>query len=307
MKFQVKSDIAINADIEKVKDHIIDFNKWSAWSPWSICEPDHKVTIKGDKGSVGHEMSWDGEIIGSGTNTIEEIEGNSIKYNLEFHKPWKSHSKTAFHLEKTSDGTKVTWTMDSSMPFFLFFMVKPMKSWIEMDYERGLSMLKSMIETGEVPAKTTNEGVIDFEGFNYVGIKRTTHYKNMPKDMSEDFNKIMKKLESEGRTAKHWFCLYPKVDMGNKMFTYIAAASAENLLDTEFSGEFIKGEIKTTKALEVKHHGSYRFLGNAWSMGMMYFRAKKMKRNGNPFEYYWNNPSNTDEKDLKTSIYFPSK
>lgn len=40
--------------------------------------------------------------------------------------------------------------MDGKLPYFMFFMVKMMKNWIGMDYERGLAMLKEFIETGEV-------------------------------------------------------------------------------------------------------------------------------------------------------------
>ena len=42
--------------------------------------------------------------------------------------------------------------MKSQLPFFLFWMVKKMKVYIGMDYERGLKMLKDYLETGLVPS-----------------------------------------------------------------------------------------------------------------------------------------------------------
>ena len=89
--------------------------------------------------------------------------------------------------------------------------------------------------------------------------------------------------------------------------TYIAAISDENLLGVELSGEFVRGKVKPGKGLEIKHKGSYEFLGNAWSMGMMYARAKKLKGSDIPYEYYWNDPRKTATADLETSIFFPVK
>ena len=308
MKYNLARDITINASVDKVLPHITDFHKWKQWSPWSNCEPDHKQTIEGEAGKIGHKMRWDGEIIGSGEMVLEDMTDTTMSYDLQFFKPFKSKAKTKFIVEKLSENeTKVTWTMDSSMPFFLFFMVKMMKSWIEMDYDRGLIMLKDMVEVGKIEATTTNEGIVPFEGFSYIGIQKTSTMENMPKEMEACFDKLMNDFKSKGKNAQKWICVYPKVDMANKMFTYICAASDEQLDGESLGDEYIKGNIATGNVFKVSHHGSYKFLGNAWSMGMMYVRGKKMKQTGKPFEFYHNSPHDTDEKDLRTDICFPVK
>ena len=307
MKFHVERSTSIKADLKKVKSLVDDFKQWNKWSPWTMVEPGCKMNYEGAMGEVGHKMSWDGEIIGSGTNTIEAVGANKIDYDLEFLSPNRSKAKTSFHFEEEGGEVKVTWTMDSSMPFFLFFMIPLMKAWIGMDYDRGLKMLKALAEKGEVNAKTTNEGSTSLDGFSYVGVQRTGSMDEIAQYMKEDFKKLMKALESKGVVAKHWVSLYPKFDMKNQMMTYIAACSDENLKDVDLGPDFVRGEIKSGQALEIKHKGSYEFLGNAWSMGMMVLRAKKMKQGGVPFEYYWNNPNDTQEFDLETSVYFPLK
>ena len=307
MKYQVKRSITIKAPLKKVRPFIEDFKHWESWSPWSIIEPGHKQKIKGDTGEIGHQMTWNGKIIGSGTNEIVAFEGNSIIYDLNFIKPFKSFSKVRFDFKKVKAGTKVTWIMDSSMPFFLFFMIPKMRAWIGMDYDRGLTMLKTLIEDGKIPAKTTNEGLKKFEGFSYVGIKKTSTKEKMPKEMGKAFDDLMNTLQKEGKKAKHWVSIYPKVNMAKQEFTYIAAASAENLDGVELPKNYIRGEIKTQKMLQIMHKGPYTFLGNAWSMGMMTLQAKKIKQNGIPFEYYWNHPKKVQAKNLKTSIFFPVK
>jgi len=307
MKFNITRNTLIKADMQKVQSLVKDFKHWSTWSPWTIAEPDCKMSSEGSPGQVGHQMSWDGEIIGSGMNTIEAISENQISYNLEFIKPFKSKAKTAFEFKKKEGGVEVTWTMDSSMPFFLFFMIPMMKAWIGMDYDRGLKMLKAMAEHGKVNAKTTNGGITEFKGFSYVGIQRTARMDEIAKSMGPDFEKLTKDVQAKGLNPKHWVSLYPKFDMKSQMMTYIAAASVEDAEQVDMGSDYVAGSIKSGKMLEIKHDGSYEFLGNAWSMGMMYLRAKKMKQKPVPFEYYWNNPKETKEDELKTSIYFPVK
>lgn len=89
--------------------------------------------------------------------------------------------------------------------------------------------------------------------------------------------------------------------------TYIAAVSDEDLKEVDLGPDYVRGEIASSKALEIKHDGAYDFLGNAWSMGMMYLRAKKMKGKHFPFEQYWNSPMEEEPDNLKTSVFYPVK
>lgn len=308
MKYDLSRSITIDVSIEKVRPLIEDFSYWAAWSPWSIIHPEHESTIEGSKGQVGQVMSWNSEVIGSGKMTLEKRDGDHFDYDLQFFKPFKSKAKSSLILETLSENqTKVTWTMASSMPAFLFFMVKTMKSWIEMDYDRGLKMLKAMAENGVIKANTNCEGVVDFEGFSYVGLQNTSSMELMPENMTKDFSKLMEEMDKNSARAEKWISVYTKVDMANKLFTYVAAASDEGLQDKSLPSPFIKGTIRSGKMFKVTHKGSYDFLGNAWSMGMMHTRAKKLKMNGKPFEFYVNSPKDTSEEDLITHIYFPVK
>ena len=308
MKYNVEKSTTIEAPTNQVRSLIEDFKHWNSWSPWTIVEPDCPITINGQPNKQGHSMFWDGEIIGSGQNTLRSSDNRGIYYDLEFFKPWKSQAKTSFLFEDMGKQTKVTWTMDSTMPFFLFFMVKTMKNWIGMDYERGLRMLKEMAEKQRIDCKTTNNGIIDYKGFSYVGIKRTTTIADMPNAIKQDFERLVNDIVVEKqKSAMHWLCIYPKFDMKNMTATYIAAVSDENLKNENLGSNYVNGNIKDSKMLEIKHDGSYEFLGNAWSMGMMVTRAKKYKCTDFPFEQYWNSPMETPPEELKTSIYFPIK
>lgn len=308
MKFQVTRSILVDKDLDSVKILVEDFSHWNVWSPWTIAEPDCKIEVTGTPGEVGHTMSWDGKIIGAGTNKLTSNETDTLQYDLTFLTPYTSESKITFTFEKENNGTIVTWIMDGSMPFFMFFMISSMKAWIGMDFERGLKMLKELAEKGSIPAKTSNKGIVDLEGFSYVGIQKTVSMENIGTEMQSDFDRILKDVvENAGKTAQHWVSLYPKMDMKNGQMTYIAAVSDEDIAGVDLGEDYVRGTIDSGKALEISHDGSYEFLGNAWSMGMMYLRAKKLKQKGVPFEHYWNSPKETKPEDLKTSVYFPLK
>ncbi len=308
MKYQVEKSINVNVPISSVRSFVEDFSKWNSWSPWTIIEPSCPIEIQGKPKSSGHTMKWDGKIIGSGRNTVRSYSENEICYDLEFLKPWKSKAETRFKFDQIGDQTKVTWTMNSSMPFFMFFMVKIMKNWIGMDYDRGLRMLKAVSEDGVVECETTTNGVVDYQGFSYIGIKRSISFSEMESAMKKDFEQLVSDIVVKAeKSAKHWVCVYPKFDMKNMQVTYIAAVSDENLADVDLGSAYTRGQIKSGKMFEVKHHGPYDFLGNAWSMGMMHMRAHKYKAKGFPFEQYWNSPMEVEAKELKTSIFFPIK
>jgi len=307
MKYHISRSIHIEAIPAKVKSLLEDFSKWSSWSPWTVLEPTQKGSVTGEKGSVGHSMTWDGDIIGAGTMTISEVKDNFWKHDIAFTKPFKSKAVATMAVSEEKGGTKVTWTMDSSMPFFLFFMIPSIKMMVGMDYDRGLTMLKAMAEQGKVNATTTNKGVVDFTGFSYIGVARDCTMKEVPNTMSEDFGKLMELCATHKKKARQWATIYTKMSSKTGDMSYVCFMSDEEFEGMELPAGFVRGTIDSSKALEITHDGPYDYIGNAWAMGMMTLRAKKMKQKGPAIEYYWNSPHNTKPEDLKSSVYFPIK
>ena len=308
MKFNVQRSILIDAPKDTVKPLVQNFKNWNSWSPWTVAEPDCPIEIKGDPQSPGHSMSWEGQIIGSGQNVLASYTDQNLTYDLSFFKPFKSQAKTAFLFQEKNGSTEVTWTMDSQMPFFMFFMIPTMKTMIEMDYDRGLRMLKAVAEEGNVNATTTNKGVVAIEEFSYVGLKRTVSIDDIGTEMQKDYDTLTEDLVHKyDIEPEQWVSLYPKMNMKKREMTYIAAISDEKLTEESLPEQYVRGTVKSGNALEIRHDGPYDFIGNAWGMGTMYVRSKKIKQSGVPFEKYWNHPKEVAPEELQTSIYFPLK
>ncbi len=303
-KFEVSQSVVINAPISAVKPKILDFKDWINWSPWLVAEPDCKLDYADD----GSWYSWDGDIIGSGKMHHVSDDGEVIKLDLAFFKPWKSQADVEFRFAETSDGTKVTWSMKSALPFFMFFMKNKMVAWIGMDYQRGLAKLKDYVETGDVPSNVAFAGRVNHRGIRYVGISNSCDNEVIGEVMSKDFQSLKTWLADKEREGVEFFSIYHKWDMVNGKASYTAAVAMEEI-PSELPAGFVSGTYNRSDAYKVVHTGAYRHLGNAWSAGMMHGQAKQFKQSKtqDPFEKYMNDPAVTAEKDLVTEVYFPCR
>lgn len=172
-KIELNRSIEINASPEKVFKALNDLNQWRIWSPWLILEPETKVTVSDDT----KYYEWDGKRIGAGNMQItSEVKNQSVNLDLTFLKPWKSKAKVRFELKGIGDHTEVTWFMDSSLPFFMFWMKKMMMGFIGMDYERGLNLLKDFVEEGEVYSKLEFIGEESFPKNTVFGCAQALYY-----------------------------------------------------------------------------------------------------------------------------------
>ncbi|GAB5418918.1 MAG: SRPBCC family protein [Crocinitomicaceae bacterium] len=307
-KVHVEKSVLINAPIDKVFKVVSDFHTWTTWSPWLVAEPDAKVTVRED----GKFYSWEGDVVGAGEMTISnEVENTSVDIDLQFLKPWKSKAKVSFAMKEEDGGVRVMWDMDSSLPFFMFWMKKMMVAFIGNDYQRGLTMLKDYVELDKVPATLNIKGMEDFPGYTYIGIKQdTVKIAAMGEAMESDYTTLMTYMMDgkEDQMAGPAFSIYHKWDMvgGNAAYT---ACIPVTEVPTDLPAGVITGSVPATKVHVMHQKGPYRHIGNVWSAQHMRLRNKKFKSNKSvdPMERYLNSPKNTEENDLETEVLFAVK
>lgn len=301
--FLVRKSIRIAAPAQQVYELVRDFKSWPAWSPWLIAEPDARVTYAPD----GRGYAWAGDITGSGEM---EITGGdppwSIHYRLTFLKPWKSVNQVAFHFSEHDHETEAEWTMEGTLPWFMFWMKGMMSAWIGADYERGLRMLKDLAETGAVPSKLEFQGLQPVAGFPYVGVRSTCATAEIGPSMERDMARLTAWLAESGAVpAGPPLSITHQWDPANGTAEYTVALPA----DAAAPDGFVRGEIPTCTAYVVRHTGAYRHLGNAWAAGMMHGRAKRFAADKRVplFEIYDNDPAATPEAGLVTRVHLPAK
>lgn len=305
-KFALEKTILINAPIETVFATVRDFTSWPKWSPWSIAEPACNVTFSED----GKTYSWDGDIIGSGIlNITGESANTSIDYTITFLKPMKSTSSVGFSFRSVGDATEASWSMSGSLPFFLFFLKPMLINGIGGDYQRGLRMLKDLVETGSVPSQLSWAANQNVSGFNYVGLARETSLAEVQTSLTEDLKTVHAWItENNVPIAGPVVALYPKFHMSKGLVSYIVAYPVSEK-PSDLPPSFVYGSIPDSQNYEITHSGPYCHLGNAWAVGQMHMRAKLFAQNKSipPFERYITDPGETPENKAITAIHFPSQ
>lgn len=303
-KFQVTKSQLIKAPKEKVYDNIRNLQKWTAWSPWLILDPESKVTVTDDNTSY----SWEGKRMGSGKMTVVDEKTNEwIKYDLLFLTPFKSQADIRFALKQSGANTEVTWHMESRLPFFLFFMKKIMTAFLGMDFQRGLYLLKDYCEDGKIHSRLDFKGISTHPGCEYVGIKTTCAMDDVNVQMTEDFTRLMESLAPDLIIGEP-FSIYHKWDIVKGLVTYTSSVPVKNKPAALPDG-VTYGQLPATSVYTLRHTGPYLHLGNAWSALNSMQRNKEFKVNKkiHAFETYVNEPSTTPDSELITDVHFPVK
>ena len=145
----VSRSIETTAPPAKVYAIVSSFKRGSEWSPWAAKDPKMQQTFSGPEQGVGAKFAWksDNPEVGSGNQEIVVAEPDKrVESNLEM--DGMGRMKSAFVLEPSGTGTKITWNFVSppagdpvSRWFGLFLdgMVGP-------DFEKGLVNLKALAE-----------------------------------------------------------------------------------------------------------------------------------------------------------------
>ncbi len=303
-KLNIERSISIGAPPEKVFAVVRDFRQWQAWSPWLIAEPGCQVAYGDDGGSY----RWDGQIVGSGEMTVTaESSPHAIDHRLTFFKPWKSVSAVAFRFSEDTGGTRVVWTMNGSLPVFLFWMKSMMTALVGMDYQRGLTMLKDYVERGSVPSRLDFAGRRPFDGFPYLGVRSRCATSEIGPRMEDALANLRNGLETGGLSPSGSpFAVYHRwnVVKGDCEFTLGFPVATSTPVSPE---GLVAGVMPDCETFVIRHTGAYRHLGNAWAAGMMHGRAKvfTQSRSVHPFEVYETAPGDVPENEAVTAIHFP--
>lgn len=304
--FDVSRTVPIEAPPSEIFALVRDFRNWPKWSPWLIADPRTKLDFSDD----GRRYDWDGPVTGSGfIEVTDEREGASIDYSLTFLSPWKSTNRVGFRFTAKDGGTAVTWSMTGTLPWFMGWMKSRMAGFIGADYDRGLNMLKDLIETGSVPSHLEFPGVTDVPGTEYVGINTECPITELGCHMQKDFARLRAWLEEadispSSRPFSSVTMWAPDRDLCRYTvcLPFIEAPA-------EAPAGFVAGTRPACRAYQVRHIGAYHHLGNAWTAGMMHARAKVFDASKRlaPFEIYESNPEETPAEELVTVVHIPAR
>lgn len=150
-EFRVTRSASMAAPPEAVFAQVNELKRWPAWSPWAKKDPQMKQAYAGPPAGVGASTSWIGnQDVGEGRMTIVESRPNqSVRFRLEFFKPFAATNEAEFAFAPEGAGTRVTWTMEGRNNFIgkAMGLIFDFDKMIGADFEAGLAGMQSIVET----------------------------------------------------------------------------------------------------------------------------------------------------------------
>lgn len=149
-QFTVQRTVRIAAPPERIYPDIVDFRRWTGWSPWERMDPAMRKTYSGAASGRGAVYEWEGNSkVGQGRMEITDASApTSVTVKLDFLKPFETHNTAKFTLVPAGGSTDVTWSMFGSSPLMIKLMgvFFNMDKLVGKDFERGLASLKTLAE-----------------------------------------------------------------------------------------------------------------------------------------------------------------
>ena len=137
---KIEVSIEIEAPVVIVYEKVTDLQTWPTWAPWWKKDSTMTTVYSGQKSGLGAKMSWSGL---DGGGSLEIVEANftkNLKNELFFEGMPPSYHILTF--EETDKGTRVTWSFQDELPFYVHFM----QLFISPELEEGLIGLKKWCE-----------------------------------------------------------------------------------------------------------------------------------------------------------------
>jgi hypothetical protein len=146
-----EQSILINASLDKVWGKMNSLHAINQWNPWMGIDPNMKLQYSGTDGTPGASFSWDSPVknVGAGGQTILSVKDRSlVATRVDFLRPFKSTGYANFDVEAERSETRVTWSINSKMPYPINIvkLFGGIQRNMGRDFSKGLNKLKAMCE-----------------------------------------------------------------------------------------------------------------------------------------------------------------
>ncbi len=289
-----------------------DFRRLTLWSPLTDADPNVRILYSGSSKGVGATMTWDGAVVGSGTQTI--VESRPYEHVGIVMSPGEpGEAKSWFDLAPGTGTTMVTWSFeaDYGMNIVGRYFASMLGGVVARDYENGLANLRELAES--LPAADFSDLqiehiVIEATEIAYLPTRSRPQSAAMSEAMGEAYFQVLNfidehDLEDAGApmSIMHTF--------SGAELEFDAAIPVRGVTEaTPRDGASVKlGHTYAGPVIRVEHIGSYRALGETHRKISAYLAAHGIERNGATWESYVSDPGDVPEEELLTYVFYPIK
>lgn len=287
-----------------------DFHRVALWSPWLDADANVRIIYSGPDRGVDATMTWDGTIIGSGTQTITESRPfehiSSVMNSAE-----ASESRTWFDLRPDHGATLITWGFDSDHGYNLIgrYFSMMLASIVRRDYEKGLANLKALAESlpGDDFSDIEIEQIVVEAGeIAYLPTTANPEPAAISEALGDAYFEVLNFMD------QHQLVLAGAPISITKSFSgaalqFDAGIPVRGVTDaTPRDSSNVKiGLSYAGPVIRVKHVGSYRSLSRTHRKIAAFLAALGIERNGYAWESYVSDPTRVPEAELLTYVYYP--
>ena len=311
-KARVVTSIEIDARPATVFALSNDFHRASLWSPSLETDPNARIVYSGPERGVGATITWDGLVLGSGTQVITDSRPfEHVGTTINPGEPGEARSW--FDFAATGPKTMVTWSFEADYGYNLVgrYAALLLVDVIRKDYEHGLASLKDIAES--LPRADFSDLEVErlvVESFEIAFLPMTS--KPDPTSMSEAMGKAYFEILN--------FIDAHKLDDAGAPMSIMRSFSGSELRfdaaipvrgvsdDTPRDATGVKiGKTHSGTVIRVKHLGSYRDLSQTSLKIAAYLAALGIERDGASWESYVSDPTKVPEAEILTYVYYPIK
>ena len=307
---RVEVSMPVDAPPATVYALVNDFRRVDLWSPRTATDPNARIVFSGPNRGVGATVTWDGVIVGSGTQTIVESRANEhVATTINPGEP--GEARTWFDIDREDGKTRVTWGFahDHGLNLVGRYFALLLSGVVKRDYENGIRALKELAES----LPRTDFGDLDIEHLVVEPVQIVylpTTSQPEPAAISDAMGKayfeILSFIDTHGLTEAGAPLSIVRGFAGSEM-RFDAAIPVRGVTDAvPRDGAAVKvGNTYSGPAIRVRHVGSYRQLGTTHRKITAYLAALGLERNGDAWETYVSDPTRVPEAQLLTDVYYP--
>ena len=303
---------SIDANPATVFALVNDFERTSLWSSRTTSDPNARIVYSGPQRGVGATISWDGTVLGSGTQTITE--SRPFDYVATVINPEEAgEARTWFNLRGGNGSTIITWSFEHDYGLNLVgrYFALLVRGVLRRDYQAGLANLKELAET--LPGSDFSDIeiehlIVEAAEIAYLPTTSLPESAAISEAMGDAYFDILSFIDQQGLS-----------EAGAPISIVHSFSGAELLFDAAIP---VRGVTKATvrdgtsvklgytyagPVIRITHIGSYRKLGESHRKIAAYLAALGIERNGDAWESYVSDPTRVAEDELLTYIFYPTK
>ncbi len=304
--FKIERSMVMKAPTENIYAQIVDLKNWNNWMPWNKMDPNWKVKWGEKTVGEGASYSWEStnSNVGKGSLSIDKTVPNEyVQTTLNFESMPPANGN--YKLEKTSEGTKVTWVMEgpAGKNPFMKLMMPVMDKMVGKTFEEGLHLLDSSAAAGSAPQSVNVQiEMTTVQPFHYLALRDTATEATIGQKLGMNYGIIGAAMQKQGlKMAGPVMAIYYTPPPN---FDFEAAAHVDK--PGKDDGKVKAGEIKGGNAVVAHYYGAYEKIGPAWDAIKKYIADNNKKKTGTPWEEYVTDPMmEKDTAKWLTNIYFP--